>query len=160
MCPKTATVNNSSLLYDSYSEYDESTTDAGATLSTVADPSESLPLPPSPQQNTRSEFEKIMKDTKNARVSRYQNTYFMDGGNRFISVRIVKKEEKKKFFFLCLPIGKNNKSPFSYQHWVTPVQKQLLTSLECLKTGFKTNYITKAAIVLNDCQFWKIPSSY
>ncbi|KAI8890903.1 hypothetical protein K501DRAFT_328082 [Backusella circina FSU 941] len=87
LCPKTATVNDNSLLYECYSEYDESTTDAGATLSTVADPNESLPLPPSsPQQNTRSAFEKIMKDTKNGRVSRYQNTYFMDGGNRFISL--------------------------------------------------------------------------
>ncbi|KAI9246507.1 hypothetical protein BDA99DRAFT_527077 [Phascolomyces articulosus] len=31
-------------------------------------------------------FEKQMLDTSNAQVSRYQNTYFMDGGNRFISL--------------------------------------------------------------------------
>ncbi|KAI8149794.1 hypothetical protein BJV82DRAFT_504232 [Fennellomyces sp. T-0311] len=33
-----------------------------------------------------SAFEKQMLDPTNAQVSRYQNTYFMDGGNRFISL--------------------------------------------------------------------------
>lgn len=44
----------------------------------------------------------MMKDPDNGRVSRYQNTYFMDGGNRFISVSIHR--EDLGFFFLTLLI--------------------------------------------------------
>jgi hypothetical protein len=29
-----------------------------------------------------------MKDPKNGRISKCQNTYFMDGGHRFISVSV------------------------------------------------------------------------
>ncbi|KAI9488728.1 hypothetical protein BDB00DRAFT_877194 [Zychaea mexicana] len=85
------------------SHYEEddtaTTTTAGATLSMVADtvednnattPCFSATPSSSPSTTTTSPsiaaFEKQMMDTTNAQVSRYQNTYFMDGGNRFISL--------------------------------------------------------------------------
>jgi hypothetical protein len=64
-------------------------TDTGRTLSSIADQThDSSPF--SMMENNHhdiTQFEKIMKDTEQGgRISRYQNTYFMDGGNRFISV--------------------------------------------------------------------------
>lgn len=38
------------------------------------------------EEESLATFEKIMKDPENSRISKYQNTYFMDGGSRFISV--------------------------------------------------------------------------
>jgi hypothetical protein len=79
------------VLFDRYTEDDDTATDTGRTLSSIADnhhdsPPFSLNNETS-QQSIFASFEKEMKDPQNGRVSRYQNTYFMDGGNRFISVR-------------------------------------------------------------------------
>lgn len=51
--------------------------------------------------NELEDFENLMNDPENSRVSRYQNTYFMDGGNRFISVSLLKQAH---LFFLTLTI--------------------------------------------------------
>jgi hypothetical protein len=83
---------NQPLLFDRYTEDDDTATDTGRTLSSVADNHhhDSLPFSLNNENNQESSFasfEKLMKDPENGRVSRYQNTYFMDGGNRFISVK-------------------------------------------------------------------------
>ncbi|EIE81407.1 hypothetical protein G6F46_000524 [Rhizopus delemar] len=38
------------------------------------------------EEESLCSFEAIMNDPENTRISKYQNTYFMDGGNRFISL--------------------------------------------------------------------------
>lgn len=80
--------------FDRYSSEDDDTiTDTGRTLSSINDQPQQQQTHDSPfsmdhhqPNNNHSQFEKVMKDTENGRISRYQNTYFMDGGNRFISV--------------------------------------------------------------------------
>jgi hypothetical protein len=82
--------------FDTYSEDDDTITDGGSrAFSSVADHHRQHQDSPSPPcfmlnepstNNEASNFENMMKDPENGRVSRYQNTYFMDGGNRFISV--------------------------------------------------------------------------
>lgn len=72
---------------DHYSEDDDTITDTGRTLSSVADHHDSPPfINGNEDEESVSFIEKMMKDPNNGQVSRYQNTYFMDGGNRFISV--------------------------------------------------------------------------
>lgn len=72
---------------DHYSEDDDTITDTGRTLSSVADHHDSPPfINVNEDEESISFIEKMMKDPDNSQVSRYQNTYFMDGGNRFISV--------------------------------------------------------------------------
>lgn len=79
----------SSRIYARYEEEDyfddETETTTGATLSTIADSTDNHACFPSIDQDIVS-FEQEMLDPTDARVSRHQNTYFMDGGNRFISV--------------------------------------------------------------------------
>lgn len=62
-------------------------------MSSIADSSQlqhdSPPFVDQMEETSASCFEKTMKDPENSRVSRYQNTYFMDGGNRFISVSTI-----------------------------------------------------------------------
>ena len=74
-----------------YEEDDTATTTTatgGATLSTVNDVDDAnTPVCFSATSPSITSFENQMLDTSNAQVSRYQNTYFMDGGNRFISVK-------------------------------------------------------------------------
>ncbi|KAK4508853.1 uncharacterized protein ATC70_013476 [Mucor velutinosus] len=76
--------------FDRYLEDDDTATDTGRTMSSIADNShlqhDSPPFVDHMEETSTSSFEKIMKDPENSRVSRYQNTYFMDGGNRFISL--------------------------------------------------------------------------
>jgi hypothetical protein len=58
-------------------------------MSSIADNQlhhDSPPFVDNIEESSTTSFEKFMKDPVNNRVSRYQNTYFMDGGNRFISV--------------------------------------------------------------------------
>ncbi|KAI7858781.1 hypothetical protein BDC45DRAFT_497620 [Circinella umbellata] len=73
-----------------YEEDDTATTTTatgGATLSTVNDVDDTnTPVCFSATLPSINSFENQMLDTSNAQVSRYQNTYFMDGGNRFISL--------------------------------------------------------------------------
>lgn len=71
-----------------YEEDDNQTqTSSGATFSTVAETTDDLSSPSSSMiYEEYSSFEEEMTDQNNTQVSRYQNTYFMDGGNRFISV--------------------------------------------------------------------------
>lgn len=77
--------------FDQYSEDDDTITDTSRTLSSVADHHDSPPFINVNEDGESISFiEKMMKDPDNGRVSRYQNTYFMDGGNRFISVSINK----------------------------------------------------------------------
>ncbi|CDS06810.1 hypothetical protein LRAMOSA09335 [Lichtheimia ramosa] len=71
-----------------YEEDDNQTqTSSGATFSTVAETADDLSSPSSSMiYEEYSSFEEEMTDPNNTQVSRYQNTYFMDGGNRFISL--------------------------------------------------------------------------
>ncbi|KAG1435748.1 hypothetical protein G6F56_013850 [Rhizopus delemar] len=73
-----------------YSEENDMTTDNGGTLSSVMtmDHSTDPPSFTTAEEESFDSFEKVMKDPENTRVSKYQNTYFMDGGNRFISVSL------------------------------------------------------------------------
>lgn len=93
--------------------------------------------------NELEDFENLMNDPENSRVSRYQNTYFMDGGNRFISVSLLKQAH---IFFLTLTIIT---LCCSYLPSVTQVQKQQVIFLESLKTGFKTNSTIKPIKTVN-----------
>lgn len=71
-----------------YEEDDNQTqTSSGATFSTVAEATDDMSSPTTSMIcEEYSSFEEEMTDQNNAQISRYQNTYFMDGGNRFISV--------------------------------------------------------------------------
>lgn len=68
-------------------EDDDTATDTGRTLSTVQDQESPVFSHQEVTEDCPLLFEKLMKDPENSRVSKYQNTYFMDGGNRFISVK-------------------------------------------------------------------------
>ena len=73
--------------FERYSEDDDTITDTGRTFSSIADQGhDSPPFTAHDPSVSINHFENIMK---NPEVSRYQNTYFMDGGNRFISVRHI-----------------------------------------------------------------------
>ncbi|KAI8991786.1 hypothetical protein BDF20DRAFT_909516 [Mycotypha africana] len=56
------------------------------TLATAIDDLSSLILYPSHSSADAEVFQEQMQDPTNARISQYQNTYFMDGGVRFISL--------------------------------------------------------------------------
>ncbi|KAI8993259.1 hypothetical protein BDB01DRAFT_317231 [Pilobolus umbonatus] len=88
--------------FERYSEDDDTITETGATMSDITldqphrphqhsnhhpgnHPQDILSFSP-PIERARYLFEKEMNDSENGRVSRCQNTYFMDGGNRFISL--------------------------------------------------------------------------
>jgi hypothetical protein len=101
------------------------------------------------EEESLCSFEAIMNDPENTRISKYQNTYFMDGGNRFISV---------SFSFYIPTHHFTNTLLLSYLLWVTRVQKQLHTFLECLKIGFSKSYAIKR--MMNDYLFWKILLNY
>jgi hypothetical protein len=76
-------------VFDHYLEDDDTATDTGRTMSSIADNQlhhDSPPFVDNIEESSTTSFEKFMKDPVNNRVSRYQNTYFMDGGNRFISL--------------------------------------------------------------------------
>ncbi|CAO3621138.1 unnamed protein product [Mucor hiemalis] len=75
-------------IFDRYSDDDDTTTDAGRTLSSIADHSthDAFIIGETNNKESITEFQNTMEDPGNGRVSRYQNTYFMDGGNRFISL--------------------------------------------------------------------------
>ncbi|KAI9016392.1 hypothetical protein CLU79DRAFT_763641 [Phycomyces nitens] len=72
--------NQQPILLDEEYHDDESTTITGNTMSTLGDQDIDYFSPP------QSSLRQTIEDPENARVSRYQNTYFMDGGNRFISL--------------------------------------------------------------------------
>ncbi|KAI8992067.1 hypothetical protein BDF20DRAFT_832052 [Mycotypha africana] len=93
------------LLDQHYSEDEDTATDTGRTFSTLAEPA--APLLHTTFQHHQDEeeeeeeetpfmyFKNIMKDAQNSnRVSRYQNTYFMDGGHRFISLPTLGSSSK------------------------------------------------------------------
>ncbi|RCH81084.1 hypothetical protein CU097_000218, partial [Rhizopus azygosporus] len=71
-----------------YNEDDDTTTDNGKTLSSVVTMTDNIShdSPLYEEEESLATFEKIMKDPENSRISKYQNTYFMDGGSRFISL--------------------------------------------------------------------------
>ena len=79
-----------------YEEDDSQTqTSSGATFSTIAETTDDMSSPPtSIIDEEYNNFEQEMTDPNNAQISRYQNTYFMDGGNRFISVWQWKKYDR------------------------------------------------------------------
>jgi hypothetical protein len=70
--------------------------DDDETLATAIDDLSSLILYPSHSAADIESFQDQMQDPTNARISQCQNTYFMDGGVRFISVRnlYIKKNSK------------------------------------------------------------------
>lgn len=82
--------HNRSAIYEAiYTEDDDTTTTTGVTVSSIADQLECLQMPSSPESDDpHILFERHMKDPKNGRISKCQNTYFMDGGHRFISVSV------------------------------------------------------------------------
>lgn len=94
---------NQSVLFDRYTEDDDTTTDTGRTMSSVADSHRDSPPfllnNENNQESSFASFEQSMIDPENGRVSRYQNTYFMDGGNRFISVRTERGQSVGLIFF-------------------------------------------------------------
>lgn len=61
--------------------------DDDETLATAIDDLSSLILYPSHSSADIESFQNQMQDPTNMRISQCQNTYFMDGGVRFISVR-------------------------------------------------------------------------
>ncbi|ORE08062.1 hypothetical protein BCV72DRAFT_272427 [Rhizopus microsporus var. microsporus] len=71
-----------------YNEDDDTTTDNGKTLSSVVTMADNIShdSPLYEEEESLATFEKIMKDPENSRISKYRNTYFMDGGSRFISL--------------------------------------------------------------------------
>ncbi|KAI9020817.1 hypothetical protein CLU79DRAFT_804693 [Phycomyces nitens] len=64
---------------------DDDTSATGRTMSLMADeePDQIYMDPITPCSDT---FQQEMEDIDDSRIARYQNTYFMDGGNRFISL--------------------------------------------------------------------------
>ncbi|KAI8066274.1 uncharacterized protein B0P05DRAFT_553661 [Gilbertella persicaria] len=76
------------LYIDHYSEDDDATTitTTGKTFSTDH---HSFDSPSISNDEDVFLFEESMKNSEDNRVSRYQNTYFMDGGNRFISLPML-----------------------------------------------------------------------
>jgi hypothetical protein len=63
--------------------------DDDETLATAIDDLSSLILYPSHPPIDTEMFQEQMQDSTNAHISQCQNTYFMDGGVRFISVSIL-----------------------------------------------------------------------
>lgn len=75
-------------LFDRYSDDDDTATDTGRTFSSIADHSthDTFIIGETNNKESITQFQNLMEDPGNGRASRYQNTYFMDGGNRFISL--------------------------------------------------------------------------
>lgn len=65
--------------------------DDDETLATAIDDLSSLILYPSQPLIDTDLFQDQMQDPNNANISQCQNTYFMDGGVRFISVSYIKQ---------------------------------------------------------------------
>lgn len=150
-------IQQPSEVFDRYLEDDDTATDTGRTMSSIADSHlqhDSPPFVDHIEESSTSSFEKIMKDPENSRVSRYQNTYFMDGGNRFISVSLF---ITLIFSHIILNFLYKN----SCQHWVTQVPKQHLIFQEYLKIGFRISSTIRVRMMgLRDCPFWKIRLNY
>ncbi|KAI8366645.1 uncharacterized protein BYT42DRAFT_138027 [Radiomyces spectabilis] len=74
---------------DYYTEEDDETTVTGGTMSTLLDQDNAYLPALSPSNETPLPivaFQEEMENLNDSRISRYQNTYFMDGGSRFISL--------------------------------------------------------------------------
>ncbi|CAO3668370.1 unnamed protein product [Rhizopus stolonifer] len=69
-----------------YSEEDDATTENGKTIASFTALDHHTSSFPSEMQESFIPFENSMTDLENSKISKYQNTYFMDGGNRFISL--------------------------------------------------------------------------
>lgn len=80
--------NNVSTTNSTIKHYYDSEDD-DETLATAIDDLSSLILYPSNPLIDTESFQNQMQDPTNAHISQCQNTYFMDGGVRFISVSIL-----------------------------------------------------------------------
>lgn len=133
-----------------YNEDDDTTTDNGKTLSSVVTITDNISHDSSlyEEEESLATFEKIMKDPENSRISKYRNTYFMDGGSRFISVSTLYYYYYYYYNLMYM---------FSYLLWVIRAQKPHHILVECLKIGFNTSYIIKTT--MNVYPSWRIQLS-